>query len=683
MLNDPQMYISTTYKISEEEEREALMEIYRAMDGDNWTNKTNWGSDKPVKEWYGVYTDYYNEADKKIDYVSYIDLDCNNLKGELPAEAFSKLKNLSRLEIDGNSISGKIPENLTKLSKLYLRFNNSAIDGPLPEHPWSELMSYAHVNSSLRFGDITNDWRVPQWAENHDRFPDFWLNFAAMPKGNVGKDYYSYWESKKIPMSQFRIVDFDGGVHSNADFAKNKLTVLYEWESWCPMAKAFNQKLVPAYNQLHSKGFEVLGISTLCPHAIPCVNEEEYFKYIEDAKIPWKNCSYHVQHNWIEATYMFGGSPSIYAVDSNGDIVFQSFTRNYSDFIPFLEEYFGEKIEGMDYYTSSDYSKDGEVEILQQATNGKGIDLVFMGDGFIDMDMKSDGKYMKKMRKAMEQFFTVEPYRSLRDRFTVKAVKVVSPNEVYAPDAKHAIDEKDEVAFKYAEKAIGNDADKAMVIVVYNATASVGRSHTKMYEDGGSFVAYCMDGVSTTLNHEAGGHGFAHLADEYVEQGNEGLAIPEEKKAELDSRHNNGWYINADYHKGEENLWADYVSDPRYTSESIGYYEGSYLYGFGCYRPTENSMMRFNDCEFNAPSREAIYKRVMTLSEPDYKHSHQEFVAFDIATQKNAARRKAKGASLGNVNYTIRAAIQDPTNFSPKRFLPAPPVIIKGSWNGK
>ena len=49
-----------------------------------------------------------------------------------------------------------------------------------------------------------------------------------------------------------------------------------------------------------------------------------------------------------------------------------------------------------DYYESKDYSKDGEVMTLQKATNGKGIDLVFMGDGYTDKDMAPGGLQNKK-----------------------------------------------------------------------------------------------------------------------------------------------------------------------------------------------------------------------------------------------------------------------------------------------
>ena len=678
---DSPLIIFETYNaISETEERDALVEIYQALDGDNWVDKTNWCSDKPVSEWHGVYTRQVNGKNTVTDLMLY----SNNLKGELPATAFEKLKNLSGLFLDGNAISGKIPTCLNKLTSFSLERNEADLEGPLPEHPWSDLMNYISNPQQFLISEYSDNWQVPEWAEKHERFRDYWLRFAAAPRNYPEQAYFDYWASKKIPMADFKLVDFNGGIHSNEDLAKSKLTIILEWEAWCPFSQALIKKLVPAYNQLHSKGLDILGVSSLCGMATPCVDEETHLKYIEKAGILWENCS-ETHENKIDAFRLYGGSPTLYAIDSDGVIIFQSFTRDYMEIIPFLEEYFGEKITGQAYYTSSDYSKDGEVVTLQEATEGTGIDLVFMGEGFVDKAMGAGGAYEQKMNEAMEQFFKVEPYKSLRNRFTVKAVKVVSPNAEFLSDAKHTINQSDEIAFKYAQNAVGTDADKAMVVVVYNVEASVGRSYTTLYyDDKGSFVAYCMDGVSTVLNHEVGGHGIAHLADEYVEPGNESLSLPTERKNELDEAHSSkGWYMNVDYNLGSQSVWKDYLTDSRYTSENIGSYEGAFLYGKGCYRPTENSMMRFNDAPFNAPSREAIYKRIMTLSDPSYKYSHEDFVKFDIATSKSVSQAKGQGKteeSLGNINYTVKASVENPNRFPPKRFLPKSPVLKKGSW---
>ena len=62
---------------------------------------------------------------------------------------------------------------------------------------------------------------------------------------------------------------------------------------------------------------------------------------------------------------------------------------------------------------------------LQKASSGKGINLVFMGDAYTDKDIAS-GLYEQMMRQSMEQFFSIEPYKTFRNKFNVYAVKVVS-----------------------------------------------------------------------------------------------------------------------------------------------------------------------------------------------------------------------------------------------------------------
>ena len=71
---------------------------------------------------------------------------------------------------------------------------------------------------------------------------------------------------------------------------------------------------------------------------------------------------------------------------------------------------------------------DGEVSILQTHTKGNGIKIVIMGDQFVDMDMVSGGLYETKANETMEHYFSIEPFKSLRDFFDVILIKAVSKN---------------------------------------------------------------------------------------------------------------------------------------------------------------------------------------------------------------------------------------------------------------
>jgi hypothetical protein len=180
----------------------------------------------------------------------------------------------------------------------------------------------------------------------------------------------------------------------------------------------------------------------------PHDTQEELESYCAEHHVTWPNISLgydyeNDRYNIVWPMTIVTETPLIFAVDSKGELVFQSIGGCYDDFIPLLEKMFG-PIDDTEYYTSTDYSQDGKVTKLQTATEGEGIDLVFMGEAFVDKDMESGGKYEQKMNEAMEQFFSIEPYTSLRSHFNVYAVKAVSPNAEFASDAKHAINESNE-----------------------------------------------------------------------------------------------------------------------------------------------------------------------------------------------------------------------------------------------
>ena len=91
-------------------DREVLEALYDATGGPDWIDRSNWLSDAPLSEWFGVVTDGSGQ-------VTRLDLRGNQLSGAIPPE-LAGLTQLQRLSLGGNQLSGAIPKNLQQLSKL-------------------------------------------------------------------------------------------------------------------------------------------------------------------------------------------------------------------------------------------------------------------------------------------------------------------------------------------------------------------------------------------------------------------------------------------------------------------------------------------------------------------------------------------------------------------------------------
>ena len=107
------------------EDREVLVELYDALDGENWTNNTGWLTERPIREWYGV----INDASGRV---TGLVLDWNGLTGEIPTRLGS-LSNLEILALNSNRLTGEIPTELGKLSDLeLLALSSNRLTGEIP-----------------------------------------------------------------------------------------------------------------------------------------------------------------------------------------------------------------------------------------------------------------------------------------------------------------------------------------------------------------------------------------------------------------------------------------------------------------------------------------------------------------------------------------------------------------------
>lgn len=311
-------------------------------------------------------------------------------------------------------------------------------------------------------------------------------------------------------------------------------------------------------------------------------------------------------------------------------------------------------------YKSADYSADGSVVVLQRATEGRGIDIVVMGDGYSDR-LVANGAYLRKMREAVDAFFSEEPYRSLRHLFNVFAVNVVSESEGIHDGGSTALGvgfgESTVVTGDYdacygyvwqVDELAGNfdRINELVILVVVNHIRWAGTCYmwgpysmadgvTMLdgdYGRGFSITYSCYVDASDlryTIVHEAAGHGFAKLADEYFTVGEK---IPEQTRAYYAQLQPYGYYRNIDM-SGDvaASSWYRYTVDPRYAGTDVGYFEGGSYYGTGVWRSSWQSLMLYTEGGFNAISRETAYRRILRLAYgASWRFDYEEFVGFDM-----------------------------------------------------
>ena len=159
----------------------ALIALYIATNGDNWTNNTNWdisGTPTPseLNTWYGV-TVRQGEVTRLV-------MQDNNLVGPLPAE-LGELSGLVQLSLRINHISGEIPRELGNLSNLErLHLDNNLLSGTIPK----ELGNLSQLRV-LNLGGNSLSGEIPKELSNLSQlnYLELWSNsFTGEIPGELG-----------------------------------------------------------------------------------------------------------------------------------------------------------------------------------------------------------------------------------------------------------------------------------------------------------------------------------------------------------------------------------------------------------------------------------------------------------------------------------------------------------------
>ena len=617
----------------------------------------------------------YNNHLSSID-VSYntklevIDLSNNQIK----SIDISKNESLATFNCDDNLLTELDPSNNQKLTNIYCSNNNLSsinvrknqklaklviIGNSIPQIDLRNNSELTHLfceKNKISELDLSNNTKLRQLTVNDNSLSSLTVNCCP--------------EIKTLNANNNLIKEMDiSELTSLSDFycSGNPLETLYVFDG---QIDALFEKEIPSTTKIVVKGTEPGEdeVFTVTPTLFDIDGYEQDITMTVTANISYSIDS---QPEWISkksdnsGVYTFTVSANTTSSSRSGEIIFKNVNNS------FLTVTVKQRIQT---YTSSDYSQDGQVTRIHSATVGKGIDVVFVGDAFADKDQDLFNKYVELGKEA---FFTEEPFRSTMNRFNIYRIGSVSKNGIITQeggDTKFSaqfgqgtyVGGDNNLVNSFVKASIPSvDLTKTIIFVIINKAKYAGTCHMFSNNQAVCYVPLCRNEneYAQTLRHEGCGHGFGKLADEYFYDSMG--RIPDDEVSELKKWKGfaYGFHENVDLTSDPNTiLWSKFISDSRYSGK-VGVHEGGYTYPYGVYRPTHNSIMRYNTGGFNAPSREAIYKKIMKFSEGDaWTYDYETFVAFD------APARSAKAVTRA----AAQCAAVDKANFIPL----APPVMV-------
>ena len=311
------------------------------------------------------------------------------------------------------------------------------------------------------------------------------------------------------------------------------------------------------------------------------------------------------------------------------------------------------------------YYEDGYYELLQEAIPSykynDPLNVVILSEGYQKVDLLKGGKFARDAYSACAAFFAYEPFSSFQDRFNVYMVAYASedsgPRVGSGQDGHNTYfgiyrnnDGGTYVNYTSSDKIVevvqdvlglkGSDFYRTIVIMLVNedglqlgSTNYPSQNVVSGADDPGdgyaTFSVAMLSTMSMTFNylirHEACGHAFGRLGDEYDVNGN--------NVTKVEQKHSVGFYRNL-----ATNLtyWNDFIA-AEYGSDEVGYNEFNLSSGGSVYRSTANSIMNeFGiGSYYNAVSRQLIYERIIKQTEGYNAYSWDEFLEYDKKNRNN------------------------------------------------
>ena len=387
------------------------------------------------------------------------------------------------------------------------------------------------------------------------------------------------------------------------------------------------------------------------PSTVCALNNGHTQTLVLDAEGEWEVES---KPDWCELSPMSGNGKTEVTISINtlskgagnrtGEVVFKLKNEDYTHTC---------SVSQYDYIYGED-----EWLTLQKATRGNtgGINVVIIGDGYNAKDI-AEGDCLPALKEAAQYLITIEPYKTYSKYFNIYigfamsnesgigSVNTIRYNRfgtTFTGGSGLSAD-YDEI-FRYALNAPTvnqNNLNQTLIIIVPNTTEYGGIC--QMWEDG-SAIAFCPRSTDAypydsrgVLQHEAGGHAFGKLGDEYIYHNafiDACHCICCSHVGAINQAKSLGWYDNLSLTgKMHEVPWSHLIFDSRY-SNLVDIYEGGFMHSRGVFRSEQNSCMNNNVPYFNAISRESIVRRIKKYAGETF--SFEEFVANDKTDASSA-----------------------------------------------
>ena len=253
------------------------------------------------------------------------------------------------------------------------------------------------------------------------------------------------------------------------------------------------------------------------------------------------------------------------------------------------------------------YSNVTPYDVIQEANASENcVRIAYLAEGFTEASMPH---FIEKANEANEALFSHEPFKSMRDRFEVVAVKAVSKEEGTSTPSEG--DWRNTVLSSHFDTFYSNRYLTTLNIKdMHDQLAGTPYDHiivlvnTEHYGGGGIFNSYNLTMTDNpkfkpVVVHEFG-HSFAGLADEYAYEEEDVPVYPLDVEP---------WEKNITTLTDFSKKWKSMADSKEH--EGVGLYEGAGYSLKGVYRPCKDCRMRTNENPKFCPVCERAIKDII------------------------------------------------------------------------